>query len=418
MCGASMATTARFGRQQSFGRREAERPATWVRPATAAVEAAAAPVPVSSTGVFFPFCTVGLVALLTAIFFLEFRFSPTPGSPLAIDGHAFVALGGVGRTFVFAHHEWWRFFTAPWLHGGVDHLAGNAITLVVAGTMLERLIGRAWLAAAFFVGAWGGSIGSLALSGPNVVVSLGASGAIMGLVALLFTLSFHSEATGRARRYRRVALGTMIPALLPSVAHNGVQIDIGAHFGGAAAGTAVGFLLLVIWPETGVRPPHVRAAIGTALVGVALTIGSFLIATTDYPAYAEMGSSLAPTATLQSLTAENRTDELVRLYPHDPAARLARASQLVQSGDDGSAVEELRVALDERDALTIFYTPQLHQDLQAFLAVILDHDHRSDEARTAAAELCPIVQNRALWPADDDSFVQELDYLKVHAVCD
>ena len=60
---------------------------------------------------------------------------------------------------------------------------------VLAGSLLERAVGKLWFAAFFVVGALGGAAGSL-LVNPHSLVSVGASGAIMGLFAAMFVISF------------------------------------------------------------------------------------------------------------------------------------------------------------------------------------------------------------------------------------
>ena len=368
-------------------------------------------------GFFFPYLTAGLVVVLTAIFVCELHVSATSGSTLTIDGNAYVSLGGIGRALFLQQHEWWRFFTAPWLHGGLDHLVGNGIVLVVVGTMLERLIGRAWLAAAFFAGAWGGSIGSLIISGTNVGASIGASGAIMGLLGLLFTLSYHDEAVDRGRRFRRFALFFLIPALAPSVPHNGIGIDVGAHFGGVVAGTAFGFLLLIIWPEGGVKPPHARMAALGAAVGLAITLIAFGLAAASFPAYAKSGAAFAPRDVAMKLNAEDRTDELVERYPHDPMVRFLRAGHLMDVGDSDSAIEELRAGLDERDALATHYAPSLSEELQYALVVALAQSNRENDAREAASQFCAAVGAASASSQIDAHVESEMAYLKSHSFC-
>ena len=61
----------------------------------------------------------------------------------------------------------------------------------------------------------GGSLFS-ALLNPGGPVSVGASGAIMGLLGASLVLSFHAAAEGRCGRLRLLALRLLIPALPPA----------------------------------------------------------------------------------------------------------------------------------------------------------------------------------------------------------
>src|SRR5277367_3162408 len=137
----SMPTRTTFGTREAFGRRA---PAADVaRPAHAEHVAVAAPV-AAKTGAW-PFFTFGLAAFLFAIFVVELRLRIDPLPNFGVSLRDCVALGGVGPYFVFHEHEWWRIFTAPFLHGGLSHLLGNTVALIFAGVSLERMLGRAWL---------------------------------------------------------------------------------------------------------------------------------------------------------------------------------------------------------------------------------------------------------------------------------
>jgi membrane associated rhomboid family serine protease len=413
-----MATAARFGRAQSFGR--AAKPVPPPRASAGAAVAAAAPivepVPVAVPRIGFGALTLALMAVLTVIFLCELRFSGSGGA--AVNDHYFIALGGLGWNFFAGHHEWWRFFTAPWLHADAGHITGNGIALVITGWMLERLIGRAWLLAAFFFGAWGGSIASLALTPASILVSLGASGAIMALVALLFTLSFHAEADRSAKRYRRWAMFLLIPALLPSVPGDGMAIDIGAHFGGAVAGTAFGFLLLIIWPENGARPPFVWAAGAFAALGLLLTGGAFYLAAQSFPVYAADAGQLAPRTLLVDDDKTNRSGELVTLYPHDPLAHMVRALHLNAQHDVTGALGEVRAGLDQTRALDTYYPAALRFHMRVMLVLLLLQDNRSDDARTEAAPICPIIRDPARWPERDGGLKTGIAFVRDNHICD
>ncbi len=81
----------------------------------------------------------------------------------------------------YSYLQFWRFFTAIFLHGNFVHLLYNVFALVLFGSMLERLIGSRRFLFVFFI------TGLLA----NLVSvnfydnSLGASGAIFGIIGAL-----------------------------------------------------------------------------------------------------------------------------------------------------------------------------------------------------------------------------------------
>ncbi len=83
-----------------------------------------------------------------------------------------------------AIYEPWRFLTSIFLHGGLGHLAYNLFALVLFGLMTEHLIGTRKLILVFFISGIFANI----LGFNFYPSSLGASGAIFGLLGLLIIL--------------------------------------------------------------------------------------------------------------------------------------------------------------------------------------------------------------------------------------
>jgi rhomboid protease GluP len=358
-----------------------------------------------------PVLTIVLCLLLTAIFYVEQFYDVHPSRRFALGLPSLVALGGIDRYLVVDRHEWWRLLTAPLLHANLVHVSGNLIVLAIAGWRLERLVGWAWLAAAFALGAVAGSIGSISLNDAHTV-SVGASGAIMCLVALLFTLSFHAEAGDNANRIRRFALFLLIPALLPSITDGGGQVDIGAHFGGILMGAALGFFLLAIWPETGERPPLRSLAGAAAALVLAVATFAALEMTGAYPAYAARGAGLAPPNEIPSSDAKASAaaPELARKYPHDPVVRLLRAIAFLDQHDASDAEEQIRAGLAEKETLAIEYPSEVRQHLETVLAMTLAVEGKRESARVAAAPICAL--------ATSDVFMRKARFfLKEHGAC-
>ena len=134
--------------------------------------------------------------------------------------------------------QWWRFFTAPFLHFGLLHLGMNLYALYIVGTQVEYVFGKANCLLIYLFAALWSVLASLYFCPESI--SAGASGAIFGLVgALLCFALFH-------RRYLRPG------ALLNLIVVIGINLALGllmsgidnfAHLGGVIAGFAVAFLL-------------------------------------------------------------------------------------------------------------------------------------------------------------------------------
>ncbi|MDV4157510.1 MULTISPECIES: rhomboid family intramembrane serine protease [Rhizobium] len=208
-----------------------------------------------------PIFTYILLATLIAVYAGELTFGlepPVAGTP---TNWTLFVLGGTFRQSIVEHGQWWRLFTAPFMHGGILHLAFNCVSLWFAGGLFERLIGWRWFAAIFFASALGGSVASVWINAPNTI-GVGASGGIVGLFAAVIAASFRFRSGPIADTLRIGAAQILIPSLLPflSAARGGENIDYAGHFGGALIGAALSSLLLAFWPRERPTPRFGAAA--------------------------------------------------------------------------------------------------------------------------------------------------------------
>ena len=248
--------------------------------------APAAEMPVGLSGFVVPWLTLGLLAVLIGVFVLENSFPVTTAVKGAPSLQTLFAMGALSHAAILSGDEWYRLFTAPLLHLNFAHLAGNGVALLLGGWLFERLVGRLWFFAFFSVGALGGSLASLAIQPANLI-SVGASGALMGLFAGLFVSSFRIGSGNSARtRLQISSMRVLIPSLLPFLSRaTDIHVDFAAHFGGALVGAALALVLLRLWPETAAIPQARRAAAIVAALGLVLFIGSAGIAIGKYPDY-------------------------------------------------------------------------------------------------------------------------------------
>ena len=82
---------------------------------------------------------------------------------------------------VTEHLELWRLFTSMFLHSDLLHLISNIIGLLLFGTFIENYGSKKAYLIVYFLSGIIGNIMSLLLLPPNII-SLGASGAIYGLI--------------------------------------------------------------------------------------------------------------------------------------------------------------------------------------------------------------------------------------------
>jgi rhomboid protease GluP len=161
-----------------------------------------------------------------------------------LSAHADFKSAGIMDGTMVAHGQWWRLFTAIWLHADVGHLAANAtIGLVLLGLAMGRYGTGAGVLAAYLAGA-GGNVAAWLLSSTSHH-SLGASGMVLGCLGLLAVQSFSLwRQTPHAGKYivSGIVGGVMLFVLLGLTPGT----DVLAHAGGFVSGLVLGALLSLI----------------------------------------------------------------------------------------------------------------------------------------------------------------------------
>jgi membrane associated rhomboid family serine protease len=377
----------------SFGRRRFDRAATKppasptkARTTDPAVDAANSALP-KYPG---PVCTIGILLGLISVFIAQESLA-LGGRGYGFNYRSLIAFGADSRTLLQAG-EVWRLFTAPLLHGNAGHLIGNGFALALVGLRFERLLGWGWFLTVFFISALAGDMASVFSQDPEVL-GVGASGAIMGLLAAMLVSSFHAAAKGQQLRMRWLALRLMIPALLPlggtAAAHGGLHIDYSAHAGGAAAGVILGFLMNAVWPEGEPRPLLRPLAEWVGVAGMLVAVAAFGIVAIRYPAVAAIDRTMAPDTALDVPyeQAAATANDLVKQFPDDPRLHFEIGHAYMGDRMFGPAVAELRLALSETGQLSLL-PPQTTQEIRYFLAMALFGQGDTAGARQAAAPIC------------------------------
>lgn len=164
-----------------------------------------------------------------------------------------------------ANGEWWRIFTAAFLHGGYMHIGFNMYALWLFGPSLERQLGSAPFAALYMAAAAAGGAAYYLLGSP-FGRAVGASGAIFGLFGAWLVGSYRSRNTpAGAAQFRSLLLllgiNLALPFLIPLIAWQ-------AHLGGLIAGAAI----MAIWLRLPRGPGVEWARTGTAAAVFILAI--------------------------------------------------------------------------------------------------------------------------------------------------
>jgi membrane associated rhomboid family serine protease len=233
--------------------------------------------------------TYAIIAICVALFGIDVLLS----GGATLQGGLFG--GGVGplgeqhliNAFFVREGEWWRIVTSAFFHLTPLHLAFNMYVLYLYGQIAERMYGRVEYAAIYLLCAAGGGVLTILIDPAQFAA--GASGAIFGLIGLLFVVSRrHHAVLGREARTMVAGIGTYLVFLLiftfavPGISWTG-------HLGGLIVGALLGFLLPPTGVETlggmwrtptgdrlmGSMPRGLRAAV-FAGVAVVLVIGSYV----------------------------------------------------------------------------------------------------------------------------------------------
>lgn len=139
--------------------------------------------------------------------------------------------------------EWWRLFTAMFLHFGVMHLTLNCLSLWESGQLVERMYGRWRFIGIYLTSGLFGNLVSLVAQG-NVAVSGGASGAIFGVYGAALVFLWRERAVIDAYEFRWLFGGGVIFSILTIVLGFIIPgIDNYAHIGGLIAGMLASIFL-------------------------------------------------------------------------------------------------------------------------------------------------------------------------------
>jgi len=165
--------------------------------------------------------------------------------------------------------EYWRLFTATILHhlGTWIHLVTNGISLFFVGRVIERGCGRRILLVAVVGSALAGFAASLILDPDPMIVRMGISGAIAGLLGLLLAVEW-ALTRGvldflRQRNTLLILFFVLLSFPLAEYVFTGLKVDHFGHAGGFAFGLLFG---LSYYTRKGVRP--LRGAVVAFVLGI------------------------------------------------------------------------------------------------------------------------------------------------------
>lgn len=176
---------------------------------------------------------------LIAVNVLYFLYLETVGSTQ--DAYFMYTKGAMFTPAVMLEGEYYRLFTAMFMHFGINHIVNNMLVLFVLGDNLERALGHVKYLIFYLACGLGSNWFSMYIKGADsITVSAGASGAIFGVVGgLLYAVMINR---GRLEDLSTRQLVVMIGfSLYFGLTSSGV--DNWAHVSGLVLGVLFGILL-------------------------------------------------------------------------------------------------------------------------------------------------------------------------------
>lgn len=159
------------------------------------------------------------------------------------DAVEFVQLGALYSPLL-AEGEWWRIFTAQFLHWGALHLTFNMLGLWILGRTVEAMLGFWRYIGLYLLSGAGGMLIAWGVAqlapDPHPIILLGASASVLGLVGTQAAISLLAyRYTGSIVAKAQLNAMTQI-VLLQAVFDMMVpEVSSTAHVGGAAVGFCV-----------------------------------------------------------------------------------------------------------------------------------------------------------------------------------
>lgn len=182
------------------------------------------------------FVTYALIAINVAVFFFDEIFF---GSTL--DTGVLIRAGGAYVPYI-SSGQYWRLFTAMFMHSGMQHLLNNMVMLFVLGTSLEYLLGHVKYAVLYVLCGLAANIAAwryYAAADANVV-SVGASGAIFAVMGAVIYIVIRNKGQAAGLSIRQMLVMLAFSVYFSFIGSN---IAATAHIAGLISGFIAAVLL-------------------------------------------------------------------------------------------------------------------------------------------------------------------------------
>ena len=184
-----------------------------------------------------------LLALNTIMFFVVLFNGGFSAESLANNG-------GLVPRYVTEDNEYYRLLIAMFLHGGLFHFLMNSYFLYYLGSFTEKLLGSTKYAILYMLSGLGSSVAVWLLSDPDVV-TIGASGALYGIMGGLLILTFLKPNWFSPYGIRSIRSISLINIVFTFIL--GGVLSFWGHIGGFVIGIIITYLFIPDYPNTRTR---------------------------------------------------------------------------------------------------------------------------------------------------------------------
>jgi len=163
---------------------------------------------------------------------------------LSFNGNTLYDLGGMYPIDLTENHQYYRLFTAMFLHGSFLHYLMNMYFLSIIGRTSESLLGKKKYILIYLLSGLGSSLlvwgMSFVYPATSDIVTIGASGALFGLLGTLLLLTYKKPMLFSPQGIRSIRSLVLINIFFTFIISD---ISVFGHIGGLVTGVLLAYIL-------------------------------------------------------------------------------------------------------------------------------------------------------------------------------
>ncbi len=192
--------------------------------------------------------TISILTINTIFMIVSYILNYYLFRSFTLQTNTLVLLGGLVPSYISNFHQYYRLITPMFLHGGLIHFLLNSYFLYVIGRFVEDLLGRKNFLLIYVLSGLGSSLliwGMYELNIGDNVVTIGASGALYGLMGALLILTYKRPTLFNPYGIRSIRQLVIINVVITLIsASSGGNISLFGHAGGLIAGIMIIYIIL------------------------------------------------------------------------------------------------------------------------------------------------------------------------------